>query len=129
VKAYLIDPFQRKVHDVDSGKDVVSRYALLRCELVDVVSVGRAANGRRIDIWVDDEGLIVDEPRPLFKIGQSTLCGYGLVLESDSEGRSQCVTFPKSYFYGKIFFEPWEKRLDPAKYLDEMTRVPSWEHV
>lgn len=129
MKAYLIDPFQRKLHEVEVDNDLRSWYSALRCDCVDVVCVGQAPNGHRIDVWVDDEGLLPDEPRPMFRIGQSTLAGYGLVLESDSQGNSCGVSFPRSYFYGKIFFEAWEKRLDPEKYLDEMTRVPSWEHV
>jgi hypothetical protein len=129
VKAYLIDPFQRKLHDLEVGHDLGEWYRALRCDCVDVVHVGQASNGHAVDIWVDDEGLLRSEPWPLFKIGRSTLAGYGLVLESDNQGQSRGVTFPKSYFNGRIFFESWEQRLDPAKYLDEMTRVPSWEHV
>ena len=129
MKAYLIDPFQKKIHDLDITRDLQAWYEALRCDNVDCVCIGHLPNGRTVDVWVDDEGLLADEPRPFFKIGLAQLCGYGLVLESDKQGESQGVSFSKSYFSGKLFFESWEKRLDPEKYFEELTRVPSWEHV
>jgi hypothetical protein len=129
LKAYLIDPFQRRVHTLDIGHDLHAWYEALMCQCLDVAHVGQAPNGHAIDVWVDDEGLLRNEPWPLFQLSTHTLCGYGLVLESDAEGESQGVTIPLTWFVDKLRFEPWEKRLDPADYFAELTRVPSWEHV
>lgn len=129
MKAYLIDPFQRKVHDLDVPRDLRAWYEVLRCEAVDCVCVGHLPGGRYVDVWVDDNGLDRAESYPFFKIGEAQLCGYGLVLESDKDGESQGVSFAKSYFSGKLAFEKWEERLDASEYLEELTRVPSWEHV
>jgi hypothetical protein len=129
MKAYLIDPFQKKIHDLDIAKALRAWYAVLRCESVDAVCIAHLGDGRCIDVWVDDYFLDRAEEWPCFKIGEAQVFGYGLVLESDRNGESQGVSFSKSYFNGKLFFESWEKRLDAEKFLEELTRVPSWEHV
>jgi hypothetical protein len=129
LRAYLIDPFQRKVHTLDVTHELSAWYDMLECSCVDVVRIGTAPNGNAIDVWVDDEGLLRNEPYPLFRLGEGTLCGYGLVLECDSEGKSLGVSFGHSWFEGKLRFEPWERRLNPADYFEQLTRVPSWECV
>ena len=129
MKAYLIDPFQKKVHDLDIPKNLQAWYEVLRSDNVDCVFAGELPGRRCVDVWVDDYFLDRAEEWPCFKIGESQVYGYGLVLESDKDGESQGVTFGKSFFNGKLFFEKWEDRLDAEKFLEELTRVPSWEHV
>jgi len=129
LKALLIDPFQRRVHTLEIEHSLRAWYEALMCQCVDVVCVGRTEAGRRVDVWVDDEGLLRQPCWPCFKIGKAELCGYGLVLECDGGGESQGVTFGPEWLVGKLAFEVWEKRLNPADYFSQLTRVPAWEKV
>ena len=96
MKAYLIDPANRTISPVemtasDDGSNLADMYRLLDCSCVDVVR--DAIPGH--DIWVDDEGLLYDEPpHGLFyskRTGQ-TLAGRGLILSVDAQGDCQSST-------------------------------------
>lgn len=106
MKAYLIDTPNMQVVEVDYDGDwhSISRDHL-KCELFSTVRL----NAEDDCIFVDDEGLLNDNPHGWFTIdtyGQP-LRGYGLVLGTDYEGESveprisleelrAKVTFPKS---------------------------------
>jgi hypothetical protein len=133
MKALLIDPYQKKIHEVEVSNDLQSWYDLLRCELVDRVEVHRNPQGdRAIDVWIDDEGLLREPTPPMFKVHgyPQPLAGYGLVLSANlATGESISCTLGASHLSGWISWEPWERRLNPQGYFEELTRVPSWEKV
>jgi hypothetical protein len=82
MKAYLIDPAERSVREVETTGELDSLYELLGCKLVDAVRLDDC------DVWVDDEGL-ADETR-FFSFTDPNvppLAGRGLVLGVDDEGR------------------------------------------
>jgi len=123
---YLIDPFQRKVHEIETTDDILDWHKLLDCDTLDVARVEQS-----VDIWVDDNGLLREPYYPLFYyLGyQNPLCGYALALSSNAEGESISLKLPAGYFQAKIHFEEWEKRLDPNNYFDQMSRVYPVLHI
>ena len=95
MKAFLIDPASRSIAEVEiipnaSGSTLSAMYAALDCRLVDVASI-RALPGN--DIWIDDEGLYVDDQSFFHLAGNDTpYAGRGLVLSVDKEGDECAAT-------------------------------------
>ena len=82
--AYLIDPHAKTVEQVDYSGEYQDIYKLIDARTFDVA---RLAEGD--GIFIDDEGLMVDEP-VFFKHKdyRHPLVGKGLVLGCDDEGNS-----------------------------------------
>jgi hypothetical protein len=133
MKALLIDPYQRKIHQLDIESDLQAWYKVLRCDCVDRAEVCRnPQNTLALDIWVDDEGFQREPIPPTFKLRgyPNALAGYGLMLCANlANGKSTPCNFSAEQIKAAIAWENWEERLDPEDYLEELTRVPSWELV
>ncbi len=82
MKAFLIDPFEKSISEVDYSGDYKDIYKLINAELFDVVYI----DGNNC-IYVDDEGLFKNE-QAFFQVGYAMLAGYGLVLGTDDKGES-----------------------------------------
>jgi hypothetical protein len=123
---YLIDPFQKRIHDIETTDDLEDWHKLLDCQILDVARVER-----EIDIWVNDEGLLRKPYYPLFYyLGfGNPLCGYGLALSSNSQGETISLNRPPGYLQAKIQFEEWEKRLDQEEYFEQMSRIYPLRHM
>jgi CRISPR/Cas system-associated exonuclease Cas4 (RecB family) len=131
----LIDPYKKRIEEIQIAHDLHVWYDALRCNAVDVVCVSTVHGfERKIDIWIDDEGLLHEPQPPVFRLnaGQSegghrlTLAGYGLVLASDGEGET--VSLPKDMTrvvfarYTGLQFETWENRLRPEHCISQVMR-------
>lgn len=93
IKAILIDTLNKEVKEVtythseeSSLKEV---YKLLRCNCITLAEsyvfdpIGHA-------LFVDDEGLLLDEPFGAFQIANGqVLSGNGLLVSTDDEGETQ----------------------------------------
>lgn len=93
IKAILIDTLNKEVKEVtythseeNSLKEV---YKLLRCNCITLAEsyvfdpIGHA-------LFVDDEGLLLDEPIGAFQIADGqVLSGNGLIVSTDDEGETQ----------------------------------------
>lgn len=86
MKAYLIDPVQRTVEEVNYTGDYQQIYELIGADCFDVCRINSAGDG----IFVDDEGLLRYGLLPAFMttLYGGPLAGRGLVLGVDSEGES-----------------------------------------
>jgi hypothetical protein len=82
MKAFLINPFEKSINEVDYSGDYQDIYKLIDAELFDVVYI----DGNNC-IYVDDEGLFKNE-QSFFQVGYAMLAGRGLVLGTDDEGDS-----------------------------------------
>lgn len=82
MKAYLIDPFEKSINEVDYSGDYKDIYKLIDAELFDVVYMDD-----NIGVFVDDEGLFKDN-QAFFQVGYAMLAGRGLVLGTDKDGES-----------------------------------------
>jgi len=104
MKAYLIDPQEREIRQVDYDGDYKSIYRLLDIELFTVVEL----NEQRDVVYVDDEGLLKD-PVYFFTVegyGQP-LAGKGLVLGTDGEGET----------------------VEPTLSLETLTQMVGWKRL
>lgn len=83
--AYLIDPFERSVQEVNYWGDYKEIYKHIKCDLFTCVYL----NTENDCVFVDDEGLWKDN-QAFFRIEgyPEPLAGRGLVLGTDDEGES-----------------------------------------
>ena len=82
MKAYLIDPFEKSINEVEYSGDYQDIYKLINADLFDVAYIDDG-----IGVFVDDEGLYKPN-QAFFQVGYAMLAGYGLVLGTDDEGES-----------------------------------------
>ncbi len=105
-----------------------------QCETLNAECVSRFKRGS-LDVWVDNEGFLREEPFPCFHVYKSPniggkqmkLCGYGLVLAADGNGETYSLTtsFKPEDFdqMTSLCFERWKDRLDPNEHMDELLRI------
>jgi len=88
MKAFLINPIEQKIYEVDYSGDYKQIQMHIGADLFTVVYIGN-----KDDIYVDDEGLL-KESNYMFKYKgiDTPLCGKGLVLGVDDEGDSTAPT-------------------------------------
>ena len=92
MKAYLIDPFEETVTEVDYDGHLESLYLLLECSIVDAVTC--ITND---SIFVDDEGLLGVEGQKFFLFPgyPQPLAGKGLFVgPPDEDGNETEPTMP-----------------------------------
>ena len=104
MRAILIDAVERAVREVEYDGKLSSAYALLRCELVDVV--GLPADH---DMFVDDEGLLKNEDdpdAPFFMLRNGwTFAGSGLIVgPCDDEGEVTAASIPVEAVRASVAF-------------------------
>lgn len=89
MKAYLIDPVQKAVTEVehDESNSLASIYKHTRCDCIDLVHIDR-----HDAIYVDDNGLLNGIPFGMFVLTgthrAAPLAGYGLVLGVNNMGET-----------------------------------------
>jgi hypothetical protein len=92
MKAYLINPKENTISQVETTGGLADMYRLLDCSTVDVVR--DAIPGH--DLWLDDEGLLFEDEAPhgLFhsKLTGQILAGLALVLSANDEGDCTAAT-------------------------------------
>lgn len=90
MKAILIDPFERKLSEVEYSGDYKQIYEHIDCHNFDCVRISSKGD----TIFVDDEGLISCKVQCFFGfIGYpQPLAGKGLVLGTDINGESVDTT-------------------------------------
>lgn len=130
----FIDPFKGELSAVEIAHDSSVWRQVLKCSCIDCVCIAEVDPLLAIDIWIDDEGLLRNEPRPFFKVkkGRSfgfqevKLCGYGLVLGCDpTTGKTVSLDVPTDKFGPTVglAFERWHHRLDANEHMDELLRT------
>jgi hypothetical protein len=87
MKAYLINPFDQTVTQVDFTGNYKNIYTHIQADMFTTVEM----NEQMDTVWIDDEGLLKDlENQAFFTIKgyKQPLAGRGLVLGCDDEGVS-----------------------------------------
>lgn len=114
MKAYLIDTPNHEVVEVEYDGDYKSIYKLIRAELFCTVRI----NDDYDMIFVDDEGLINDNPHGWFVYSgyPQPLRGYGLVLGTDDEGESVEPRISLDELRAKLAFPDDDDLPDPEEY-------------
>lgn len=107
MRAFLIDPFERTLTEVDYDGDFHSIYKLCDFDTFDVVN---AYPYPQVDVYVDDEGLFKEDqafflwgdyPQPLSGKGLilgHDLCGDSTEVDLSYEQIKSCITFCVPFF-------------------------------
>ena len=111
--------------------DLKAWRAMLNCESFDRVEWERNWNRTWAKfIWFDASSALREPVRPRFQLVnfEYVIAGYGLIMCAKLQTGEliNCDMHPAKLDY-RIRWEPWEKRLDPADFFEELTRVPAWE--
>ncbi len=86
MKAFLIDPFEREITEVDYQGDYHEIYYHIKADLFCTVTVSDLGD----TLFLDDEGLFREEQAFFQWIGYGQpLAGRALVLGTDTEGESR----------------------------------------
>jgi hypothetical protein len=87
MKAFLIDPFEREVREIEWSANWQDISKILDCHTFTVASIGHNLDDDTI--YVDDEGLYRDGQDFFAFVGHpNPLAGYGLLVGTDCEGDS-----------------------------------------
>ncbi len=101
MKAFLIDPKERTVTEVDHDGDYKTVCALLGCPRIDAAGI----NDKGDVIYVDDEGLFVEDPAFFMYKGFPTpMAGKGLVVGTDEEGADIAPSVDMDHLMTTVFF-------------------------
>ena len=82
MKGILINPFDETIKEVVYTGDYREIYDLVECRTFDCVSLDNED-----DMYIDDEGLLMDNQR-FFSINGRNYGGKGLLLSHDDEGET-----------------------------------------
>ena len=99
MRAILIDPFTRKVSEIDTDASLDDLYALLDVDLITVIRVGAGHA-----MILDDEGLLKDKSVQAYfmLVGMDQpLAGKALIL-ADEYGENRPATLPLSMVEEKV---------------------------
>ena len=107
--AVLIDPFNRFVSNImikaepDGLVGCKAMYEIINCDLVNCVQLDR-----KVDCWVDDEGLYrIDQA--YFKIDGRFLAGKAIILSNNQDGDSVKATVDAAEVSGHVEWVDSEK--------------------
>lgn len=81
IRGILINPTERTVTPVDFVDTLAEIYRLCDCRCIEAVQVGEAET-----MYVDEEGLLVEQPKPFFSFAgreKYPICGNGLITGFD----------------------------------------------
>lgn len=131
MRAILVDPISRTVTEVDHKNDYRDIYRLIEATTFTAISIEHQHT-----IYVDDEGLLADDPGPFFKwvTYHQPIAGKGLILYTNEEGDSEAAELTLEYVQGQVAwpnieFVGFERIPDGAKtvhpILGEMVLIGS----
>jgi len=83
MKGILINPHEETITEVEYSGNYKEIYDIINCRTFDVATIYNTQ-----DIYVDDEGLLIDNQR-FFSINDRTFGGKGLLLSHDDEGETK----------------------------------------
>jgi hypothetical protein len=110
MKAYLINPNDRKITEVDYTGDYTNIYTHIGADTFDVARFGESDC-----VYVDDEGLIKGPVYQFFAIHghPQPLAGKGLVLGTDAEGESVTPSCTLAWLKANVY---WIESLGPKMF-------------
>ena len=108
MRVILINPFDETVKEAVYGGDYREIYNLIDCRTFDVVSLSDAD-----DLYVDDEGLLVEGNQRYFSWSGRNFAGMGLIMAHDNEGESIATTLDLTQVIPLIKFMPEGYKQEP----------------
>ncbi len=113
ISVVKIDVVRRKLVQIKIDQSLPSIYEALECRSFDVI---RPRLHNLDTIYIDDEGLLVEEPIGAFSVKgyHGVFSGHGLVIGLDEEGTSANFETPLSYLEQIIRFEDTHYLPEPS---------------
>jgi hypothetical protein len=125
LNALFIDPYKQQVVPIAIADDIGVWHRVLACGCVEPVRIDRVGK-LVIDIWLDESRLLRKPMAPRFKIRDTALIGYGLVLARNDGGETASLpaNFTLAAFVDstRIGFEPYQIRIKPEDCIEQLTR-------
>lgn len=87
MKAILINPFDQTIKETEYTGDYREIYSLVECRTFDCVRLTDMQ-----DMYIDDEGLFIDNQR-YFSIEGRNYAGKALLLSHDDEGETKATNW------------------------------------
>ena len=84
MKGILINPFDETIKEVVYTGNIQEIYDLIACRTFDVVRLNNRIDDMRDDMYIDDEGLLIDNR--YFTIGNKNYAGRALIMSHEDEG-------------------------------------------
>lgn len=111
MKAIKIDVEQKKVYEIEIDGNNKSMYEALKCSCVSHISIIR----RKEFLWIDDDGLLKDNPLGAFELVgyPQLLSGNGLILGIDIGGNNISTAFDAETIKSLVKFEDAAKLPKP----------------
>ena len=100
MKAILINPFDQTIKETEYTGNFKEIYDLIECTTFDIVSLNNDD-----DMYVDDEGLLIDNQR-FFSIKGGNYGGRALLLSHDDEGETTATTLTLQIVKDVVQFLP-----------------------
>lgn len=113
ISVVKIDVVRRELIQIKIDQSLPSIYEALECFLFDVI---RPKLHKLDAIYIDDEGLLAEEPIGAFSVKgyHGVFSGHGLVIGLDEEGASTNFETPLSYLKQIIKFEDTHYLPEPS---------------
>lgn len=111
MKAIKIDVVKKTVEDIEISGDLISMYKALECDCVTSVRI----TDDEI-LWVDDDGLLHDNPIGafLFENYPQVLSGHGLILGVTGSGENRSTKLKSESIKELIRFEDVKNLPEPS---------------
>lgn len=116
IQAIKVDVFNQKIELIEIQSSWPSIYHELECNLIQAIYPKLSGHDF---MYIDEEGLFVDEPKGAFSIKgfYGIFLGNGLILGSDLEGNSLSCKSTVDEIKGMIRFEEIENLPDASMYI------------
>ena len=108
MRVILINPFDETVKEAVYGGDFREIYDFIECRTFDVVSLSDAD-----DLYVDDEGLLVEGNQRYFSWSGRNFAGMGLIMGHDGEGETTATNYDLQEVIDRVEFLPEGHREEP----------------
>jgi hypothetical protein len=109
MKAILINPFDQTIKETEYTGDYREIYSLVECRTFDCVRLTPHE-----DMYIDDEGLLIDNQRyfKMLEIG-ANYAGKALLLSHDDEGETKATNWTLQDVKSMVEFLPETHRETP----------------
>jgi hypothetical protein len=109
MKAILINPFDQTIKETEYTGDYREIYSLVECRTFDCVRLTPHE-----DMYIDDEGLLIDNQRyfRMLEIG-ANYAGKALLLSHDDEGETKATNWTLQDVKSMVEFLPETHRETP----------------
>ncbi len=111
MKGILINPHEETITEVEYSGNYKEIYDIIDCRTFDVVSLSDAD-----DLYVDDEGLLVEGNQRYFSWSGRNFAGMGLIMGHDDEGETIETTYDLQEVVDRVEFLPEGHKEEP--YMD-----------